>query len=444
MNQGIYGLAGQPIVLPASGGDGLGASNTVGVFGEYAPFFSGSSGQSIANGDVTNPGFYNPSMVVLRIAPPNNINNAADTQAPGLALEVPGRFGCFVVYSPNGAAASNLSGANLRGNPRGRAAIDIQTLRTSAASVASGVQSVAIGSSSTASGSNCISLGTSCASQNSVSIAIGSQSTAGSGTSASGIAIGNVAQASTGAFVLNSIAIGTQSQASGTTSVGIGNTAVASGSSGVAIGQTSTASGTSSVALGVSTTASNTSCVAVGNGSIASAAATAAFGGAAVSPTGISGSFTYNNNQTSTGTAGDSGHHRVLQRRTTTDAVGVQMFSNGPGTNTLRIGLANDTSMTFTVRIVARQSGGAAGTVGDTHCWTFTGGIKRSTASGTALVGAVGTLLDQSDAGAAAWTAVVSADAVNNALVVTVTGQVNKTVVWLADWEIARTSTSAL
>jgi len=89
---------------------------------------------------------------------------------------------------------------------------------------------------------------------------------------------------------------------------------------------------------------------------------------------------------------------------------------------------------TVNVHILATQVGGSAGTVGDSAVWQSAAAVKRlAGAATTALVGAVAPVLAVADAGAAAWTAVLAADAVNGGLKVTVTGAVNK----IIDWEVA-------
>jgi hypothetical protein len=98
------------------------------------------------------------------------------------------------------------------------------------------------------------------------------------------------------------------------------------------------------------------------------------------------------------------------------------------------VALQNNELYTVTAHLVATQVAGSAGTVGDSAVVQLAAGAKRlATAGTTALVGAVVPVLAVADAGAAAWTAVLAADAVNGGLKVTVTGAVNKTI----DWEVA-------
>lgn len=444
MNDGIFGLAGQSLYPgdPTAWG-GLTGTQAVGVIAEYTPFFIGVSGQTRSVGDVV-PGFWSPASVVVRFRSPNFTEYAMgeSTSRTSLALEMPSRSGAFIVYAQNN-APTNGSGLDARGNARGYGAVDIQPWRNLATEVASGLNAVAIGSRCSAAEASSIAIGGGATAASTAAISIGNNCVAGANFGSSNIAIGNSANSGSSAFTTSTVSIGASSAANGSSATAVGTQSVASGTQSVALGFQNTASTQSSVAVGVSNNASGLASTALGNACTAAQARSISVGARAVTPSGIGGSFTFNNGYESAGGLGDSAHHRVLQRRTTTDAVGVQMFSDGPSTNTVRIVLANDNSITFTVRIVARcasVTAPAVGVIGDTHCWTFTGGIKRNTPSGTVLVGTVATLLDQSDANASTWTAVVSADAGNNALVVTVTGQTNKSIQWLADWELTRTS----
>ena len=88
----------------------------------------------------------------------------------------------------------------------------------------------------------------------------------------------------------------------------------------------------------------------------------------------------------------------------------------------------------FEILLTARQTGGSAGTVGDSAMWLVTGFIK-SIAGVTTLVGVptgTGTPSAFFDAGAALWSITVTADDVNDVLAITVTGETNKNISWTA------------
>lgn len=122
---------------------------------------------------------------------------------------------------------------------------------------------------------------------------------------------------------------------------------------------------------------------------------------------------------------------------TTTDATPLDITPTG-----LRINLASSISPTiggtygFEIVVVARQTGGVAGTVGDSAMWNIAGCIKyRPSTLTTTFVGVptgTGTPSAFNDAGAAAWSVSVTADDTNETLVVTVTGEVDKTISWMA------------
>lgn len=108
----------------------------------------------------------------------------------------------------------------------------------------------------------------------------------------------------------------------------------------------------------------------------------------------------------------------------TTNATPLEIFIDG--VNNSRFVLANNTSVSFTFRVVAR---GTTGAVGETASYLFHGFVKRvANAASTAV------LVTQVDAheDSAGVTAAVSADVTNGALILTVTGELTKTIEWRA------------
>jgi hypothetical protein len=100
-------------------------------------------------------------------------------------------------------------------------------------------------------------------------------------------------------------------------------------------------------------------------------------------------------------------------------------------TPTLLIGsqlIPNNSNMSFIIRIQAIQSAGAAGTPGDSWVHEIRGAVKN--------IGGTSTLIDVTDeslaedAAAAAWTVSVTANDTTDALDITVTGELNKTIEW--------------
>lgn len=135
--------------------------------------------------------------------------------------------------------------------------------------------------------------------------------------------------------------------------------------------------------------------------------------------------------------SGDAQESRFVARNTTTDATATDLFLDG---SSERIVLPASRSWRFSIDIMARQTAGTAGTVGDSAFWTITGGIKRDGAGNTALIGTPqGTGVpgaNDRDAAAAAWSVAVTADDTNDALDIAVTGEANKTIHWVAKIEL--------
>lgn len=131
------------------------------------------------------------------------------------------------------------------------------------------------------------------------------------------------------------------------------------------------------------------------------------------------------------GTA-QASHYTLI--RTTTNATPTELTptSFSPST-TNRLFIRPSHSYAFRMEIAARQTGGSAGTVGDSAMWTITGLIKRDGSNNTVLVGVTGTGTPlMSDAGAVTWSVAVTADDTNETLLVSVTGETNKTIRWVA------------
>jgi hypothetical protein len=115
-------------------------------------------------------------------ASPNNTVNHASIQATGGSTNVsvsivPKGTGAFMLQVPNAAAGG--------GNARGASAVDLQTTRTAATQVASGLSSFACGTSNTASGENSfVACGTGNAASGLRAAVLGGYSSAASGNNA--------------------------------------------------------------------------------------------------------------------------------------------------------------------------------------------------------------------------------------------------------------------
>ena len=157
-------------------------------------------------------------------------------------------------------------------------------------------------------------------------------------------------------------------------------------------------------------------------------------GGASCNTRGVWGRGAWGSGQFATSGDAQAGEH--VLRRQTTDGTAARLTSDHNGasaSNTVNLP-ANGTYMARLL-VVARQTGGSAGTAGDSAGWTTEVLVRRgATAAATVLVGGGGASLapSYSDAGAAAWRLSVAADTTNGAIAVSGTGEANKTINWVA------------
>lgn len=91
----------------------------------------------------------------------------------------------------------------------------------------------------------------------------------------------------------------------------------------------------------------------------------------------------------------------------------------------------------YNISISAIQSGGSAGTIGDSAWWVIQGAIRRDASNNTTLFGPPVSETD-SNSGSLNWQASVLADDVNDALVISVTGEINKTIRWVASINLVK------
>lgn len=273
------------------------------------------------------------------------------------------------------------------GNKRGTNAIDLQSLRLSAANVASGANSFVVGAYNTASGSSSTAVGYVNTASNSSAFA------AGSGNTASG--------SFSSVFGENSIASGTQSFAAG----------------GLA-----TASGTASVALS-SGTASAANAFSVGNSTRADGANSIAFGNTSQA-FGIDGRLVHGR-----AIAGNWGETQkstfIIGVRTTGNTATTLTSGGGAASATNQVILSNQSAYGFTGTIIGKQSGSTNAVM-----WKVEGLIARgANAASTVLTTSTVTLVSN----APAWgTPTLAADANNGGLRVQVTGAAATNIQWTA------------
>lgn len=128
--------------------------------------------------------------------------------------------------------------------------------------------------------------------------------------------------------------------------------------------------------------------------------------------------------------AGDAQASSLNVSEETTNANQTELFIDGTVGNSIRAILPASRTWAFSIMVAARQTGGAAGTVGDSGIYKLEGGIKRDGASNTALIGSVTKTTIAEDQ--AAWDVTAVADDSHEALVVKVTGEADKIIHWVA------------
>lgn len=214
------------------------------------------------------------------------------------------------------------------------------------------------------------------------------------------------------------------STVSGAKSLGAGDVTV-SGAGSIGVGDSGTlVSGNSSIGVGEDVTASSTGTAAFGKYPIAAR----------------SGQLSTSSGKHNTGAATDYSQFSVIQAfNITNDATATTLFIDGSAE---RILIPSNSAMMFDLKVFGVQQGGASGTPGDTAAWHLTGVIKNISGT-TALLDnllwcdGTGTWSNipaqrAQDAAAATWSIAVTADNVNDALDIQVTGQANKDIYWNA------------
>lgn len=131
--------------------------------------------------------------------------------------------------------------------------------------------------------------------------------------------------------------------------------------------------------------------------------------------------------------AGEIRGDMVLQQQTT-DATPTQLTTDGaaPDAGNTFV-LADHSAVLLRLQITAFQSGGIAGTVGDSAGWNLTALLSRGASSGTVvIVGSPSVAQAYANAGAASWAVALAAETVLGGLDVAVTGEADKTIEWTA------------
>lgn len=279
---------------------------------------------------------------------PQLVQSGANTRTSGSTGWTPG--GGFSLQVPDNTI--------IGGNPRGLGAVDLQTLRSAATQVASGVGSFAMGFQNIASGTASFAMGAGSTASGSLSFAIGASTASGS----------------------NSASMGLSSATSDyTTAMGFGT---ASTSFATAAGS-STASGSYSTAIGISQASGNRA-VAIGQGSAAGAYSFAC----GYTSTPQAGKFAF-----SGGPLGGQGDVQtgmiVLAINTTTNTTAVLTSDGGAASTTNQLIVSSNKVMAFTGELIGKQSGSA-----NIAAYTITGTLVNNAGTVTMPTGtltAIGT-----------------------------------------------------
>ena len=226
-------------------------------------------------------------------------------------------------------------------------------------------------------------------------------------------------------------------------------------------GQNNTAAGQrATVGGGNSNTASNTaSVVAGGQGNTATSSFSTVAGGTLNTASGLAAWVPGGANATTRGhlgrgawagndgfaSQGDAQAGEFVLRRITTDATATRLTADNAAPSPFNtVNLPNNATYRLKLLVVAQQTGGSAGTVGDCASWEANVLIKRGTnAAATVLVGGTritnapalaavvpgtGFAAGLADAGGAGWLLTLAADTTNGGLAASVTGELNKTI----------------
>jgi hypothetical protein len=342
---------------------------------------TGSTDNSVLRADGTGGATLQSSAWIIAdnlTASPNNTVNHACLEATG------GTTNVSVSIKPKGTGAFCLAvpdGTSTGGNARGANAVDLQTLRSTAAQVASGSGAIAIGISNTSSGTYTTAIGAACSSTGTYSIAIGYACSA-----SSGIAIGESTSVTSNGY----FAIGTSCLATNYGLIALGLSCTASNIHAVAIGRANTASEWNTVALGWESTADRHSQQSYASGKFA--------------------------------VAGDNQAVRFLLRNKTTNTTPTTLFADG---SAARITIPSGKILFADVLISGVKSDGSA-----LACYKRKVAIKNVGGT-TALVGTVETIgTDIEDS--AGCDVAITADNTNDALQINVTGITSETWRWVA------------
>jgi hypothetical protein len=229
--------------------------------------------------------------------------------------------------------------------------------------------------------------------------------------------------------------------ASGANSVALGSRVTASSVQTVAVGYNCRAVANGAIAIGANADAPNNGDICIGEDATAVGAGNAVVIGRLGSVTADSGMVIGHSKSYLDGQLSFQGSHFIDYAQTsfleyyntTTDATATELFLDGGSARAI---LRASTTWGFIITMVGRQTGGGAGTAGDSKIQVVTGAIKRDASNNTALIGTITTVSTHNDAAASGWTFSVTADDTNEALKIEVTGEASKDITWLVSCKL--------
>ena len=296
--------------------------------------------------------------------------------------------------------------------------------------IATGVNSLAINGTATSNFSTAIGLD----SGNNKAVAAGEGAMSLGGSHASGdssFAAAGVRNTNTyGATASYAIAIGRDTKATGANSYSFGYLASSTASNAFSFGQSASAQAQFSYAIGFRAwvTVSATNSFAIGRG--AYVGQQNSFGLGTFAYVIHQGKFAYSAGTFSGTASGDAQTGTYVLRSDTTDATSEALTTtNSAASTTNQIIPLNNSAMSFTGTIIARQQ--AAG--GSNYAaWEIKGGVLRDATAASTVLGTHNINRLSATAGASTWSVTLSADTTNGALAITVTGAAATNIRWVA------------
>lgn len=297
--------------------------------------------------------------------------------------------------------------------------------------IATGVNSLAINGTATSNFSTAIGLD----SGNNKAVAAGEGAMSLGGSHASGdssFAAAGVRNTNTyGATASYAIAIGRDTKATGANSYSFGYLASSTTHNAFSFGQLASAQAQFSYAMGYGAVVAGTGATnsfAIGRG--ARVSQQNSFGLGTFAYVIHQGKFAYSAGTFSGTASGDAQTGTYVLRSDTTDATSEALTTtNSAASTTNQIIPLNNSAMSFTGTIIARQQ--AAG--GSNYAaWEIKGGVLRDATAASTVLGTHNINRLSATAGASTWSVTLSADTTNGALAITVTGAAATNIRWVA------------